>query len=146
MKNYHLPATIYLGLTVLGIILWLPFPEICHFIGASSIVYAFLFGAAYSKISFVALLWILFFVVNIVIWYIYGKKKNKYIYFFATVGLELLVSLVFICVKAFIANYTDIVIAIVGFVVRTVTCCILSYIGLKQKTKDRKTGDSLCEP
>lgn len=127
-KSYRSP-TLYLILTVLGIILWLPIPDISHFIGASSLVYAFLFGAADNSFSVIALLWILFFVINLVVWYVYGKKKNKYIYFFTVVGLELLVSLIFICVKVIIANYTDIIITVVGFVIRLISCCILAYIG-----------------
>lgn len=127
-KSYR-SATLYLILTVLGIILWLPIPDISHFIGASSLVYAFLFGAADNSFSVIALLWILFFVINLVVWYVYGKKKNKYIYFFTVVGLELLVSLIFICVKVIIANYTDIIITVVGFVIRLISCCILAYIG-----------------
>ena len=135
MNRSYWSATLYLILTVFGIILWLPIPEISHFIGASSLVYAFLFGVADNNFSFIALLWILFFVINLVVWYVYGKKKNKYIYFFAIVGLELIVSLVFICIKVSIANYTDIIITIVGFVIRLISCCILAYIGQRRKTK-----------
>lgn len=129
MNRRYWSATLYLILTVLGIILWLPIPEISHFIGASSLVYAFLFGVADHNFSFIALLWILFFIVNLAVWYVYGKKKNKYIYFFATVGLELLVSLGFICIKVITANYTDIIIAMAGFVIRLISCCILAYLG-----------------
>ena len=137
MNKCKLSATIYLILTVIGIILWLPIPEIIHFTGASSLVYAFLFGVAYNSFALIALLWILFLVINLIVWYIYGIKNNKFFPFFIIVGIDLMASIGCICFKVFIANYTDLLVVTVGCAIRLVYCLCLAYIGLN----DNKTGD-----
>lgn len=129
IRNSRLPINVYMFATLLTIILWIPFPETCHFLGASSLIYAFLFavGSNNSMIAVLALLWIPLLGVNLIIWFVYAMKKHVSFPFIITVGSDLLISLLIIFSKVYSENYTDLGITITGYVIRLTFFCWMVY-------------------
>lgn len=141
LNKKHIPSILYVFFTVLVVVLWIPFPEICHFMGASSIIYAFLFavGAEPGFLFFLALVWIPALVINLFIWFVFASKRDKYLPFNTVVACDLLVSILILGSKIQARNYSDLGIALVGFTIR------LSYffwmINFQRTVQKGGTGD-----
>ncbi len=123
MNHYKrlMPLNLYMVLT-LGIgILWIIIPEIAHFAGASSMIYAFIFavGSERGLTAYLAIAWIPFCMINLIVWYIYAVKSGKLIPFIVITGADLLVSICIICAKICANNDTDLGITLAGFISRT---------------------------
>ncbi len=72
-----LPVNLYLLMTLPGMVLWLPFPDVIYFMGASSPVYVFVFvvGAERFLIGIMALAWIAIVTICIIVFYILACKS-----------------------------------------------------------------------
>lgn len=121
-KNNFLMIKLYFLATIFVFICWIPFPETCHFMGASSLVYAFLLavGCEQRFLSILVASWIPILFINLVIWFVFALKKHKSFPFLVVVGADLLVSLLIICYKVYSSNSTDLGITILGFTIRMV--------------------------
>ena len=133
---------LYVILTLLALLLWIPFPAIIHFMGASSLLYAFLFAVGVGKCwaSYVAIAWIPVFCVGLVFSCCVARKYLKHIPFCIIAGLELIVTLFFILFKVVGGNNNQLVIMLLGFIVRIVcyvwmVCCVHSTQS-RSNTKD----------
>jgi len=116
--------------SIVGIAVWIPFPDVIDFTGAASLSYAFLFavGVGKSLISYLALAWIPVFIICAVVSYIVARRKQKYTPFGVVVVLELLVSLAFIIAKLAVGHYTGIWLFALGFILRAVLFAIALLI------------------
>lgn len=85
---------IYAFIVLFGIIMWIPFPDLGHIIGASSLIQAFLLagGDVPRWVGYLCLIWIGIFLAALVISYIVACRKNKYKPMLYVMGMELLVA------------------------------------------------------
>ena len=114
---------VYIVWVILGIVLWVPFQDLSHFIGASSIIYSVLFaiGIESSFVGHLLLLYIPIFIGCLVFSYILARFKNKFLPFVFLAGIEIIVSLLFILCKIFILKNTfEITMLWGGFFVRSI--------------------------
>ena len=118
---------IYMLLILLNVALWIPFHNIVHYFGASSLIYAFLFAVSGISLvlSYFSILWMIAFPVGIVVCFLIAIVKKYYVPFYVAVAVELFVSLVFLVIKLFIHNYTDIFQASIGLVIRVLFFAIM---------------------
>ena len=121
---------LYFIMAFSGFILWIPFPELVHFMGPSSLYYALLFaiGIGRSLMSCLALTWILLCIIALTFGYIMARRKQMYTPFILIVSLELAVSLLFAIFKITSANYTDLKIILIGFCIRLLYYMVMLYL------------------
>lgn len=115
-----IPSSIYVIFTFLMLLMWIPIPEVCHFLGASSAIHAFLFavGSNHRLLAYLALSWIPIFIANLIVWFIFAVKKEKYLPFNVVVACDLFVSLLIIGSKIQAGNYSDLGLTLVGYTIR----------------------------
>ena len=120
LNRQLIPSVLYVIFTILNIFLWFPFPEICHFMGASSVIYAFLLavGTDQQLLAYLAVIWIPIFITSLFICFIFVLVRKRYLPFLLIVGFELLVSMFILGIKITTHNYSDLGIAIIGYVIR----------------------------
>lgn len=121
---------IYFISILFGIVLWRICPETVHFIGASSIVYAFLIalGTGRGLIAFFALGWIFIFIIAGIVCYVFAMRRGFLLPIKVLAGLELIASLLCIAFKLFIKNYIDLKLAFWGLAVRTLLYLFMFFI------------------
>lgn len=127
---------LYTAIIILSIVFWIIHPtDIIHFVGASSLAYAFLIAMAIGRCftSFLLLAWIPLFLIGIIICCLIAIKKKKYSCFSVTIGLEILVSLLLVLVKLFVLGNTySITILVIGLLVRSIICGGIIFYLLKR--------------
>ena len=124
-NKLYLSIKIFLVGCILGLFLWIPIPEISHFIGVSSITYVFLLAVGSIKpiLLVLALSWIGLYAVNLVIWFIFAIKCRKPLPLLVTIGADMLISLLVIFYKIHSGNNTDLGLSISGFIIRFAYYC-----------------------
>lgn len=130
----------YIASVILGLILWFPFPAVADFVGASSLIYSFLYamGMGASWFSYLVLAWIPIYLLSIVVCCIIAKKKQSYVPFCVTVGMDLLVSLAFIVQIIVTLNCADMLTLEIGLVVRTFVYILAVYYMLMHSRRETK--------
>ena len=115
------PFTAYIVLSFFSIVIWIPFPKLCHFGGASSIIYSLVFVlSGESKcLSYVFLIWLPMFISFLIVSYFILRKKQKCMPFLLASGVDLILSLLFLIYKILISNYIELIPMILGLVIRT---------------------------
>lgn len=119
---------IYMIMVLLGILLWLPFPELAHIIGACSIVQAFLIAVGDIPplwLSYLSLIWIVVFCLSLVISYIVACWKNKYKPILSIMGIELLVAASIIFYLIWLREFYLFPVILTGYIIR-----FLYFIGV----------------
>ena len=105
--NKELPITIYFIMTIICILLWVPFHDLCHLAGAVSIIYSFLFAVGIHNqfFRYIALVWGPLLMLSLIISYIIAAKRRKYLPFLVVAGTDLTVLVLLIGYKLLRSNY-----------------------------------------
>ena len=120
---------VYMVMVLLGILLWLPFPDAGHIIGASSIIQAFLIavGDTAQWIKYLSLSWILIFCFFLIWSYIVACKKNKYKPVILLMGIELIIAGIII-VYFILCWYSEyLFIMLTGYIIRFLYFMLVVY-------------------
>lgn len=125
---------IYIGLTILNLLLFIPLPDTSHLIGASSIAQSFVFalGVDNTFIAIFCMLWLLLYPIALIICYVYAIKGKK-IPMLITVAADIAFTLFVLVCKLFLNNYTDIHYISLGFLCRAAYYWLI----LRKFKKDR---------
>lgn len=120
----------YMIMILLGIVLWIPFPEIGSVIGATSVIHAFLIavGDAHEWMRYLALIWILVFAVFVTVAYFLVCTKRRYTPFIVIVGMELLIAGAFVVYKICCGNDYKWIMILVGYIIRFLYCTLIFHI------------------
>lgn len=126
---------IYVAMSFLGILLWIPFDWPVYFTGGSSVVMAFLYGVGATKQWGVicALVWMLTFAAALIVAYAIAWKKQKYIPFLAVAAVDLLASVFSIAYKVSIDNQYGFAELIAGTILRLAFYVLLIHFVHKEK-------------
>ena len=120
---------IYILSVILGSVLWMIYPSnLVHFFGASSVVYSFVLATSLGRCltSYLLLAWIILFPLFLLVSFLTAKKKQSYTLFIISAGVELVVSIVQLVLKALIAGYYLFFFMIFAFIVKC--CCFLGIV------------------
>ena len=111
---------IYMIMVLIGILLWIPFPEFGNVIGASSLIHSFLLvvGDTTKWIKCLSLIWILTFCLLLVGSYIVARKTKKYKMIIWVSGIELLIAGIIIFYIFFTGYYYNIISILIGYIIR----------------------------
>ena len=101
MKRESILSILYFAGTFLGCISWVLCFEIYHFLGASSIVYSFIFAVATESavMTIVYLFWLLLLLSALIFTFVIALKKHFFIPFWIVTGADL-------CFSLFVALYS----------------------------------------
>ena len=88
--NFNVSIKIFITICIIGLILWILIPESGHYLGASSITYVFLLAVGSDKpiLLVLGLSWIVFYIINLVIWFVLAIKCSKPLPFLVVVGVD----------------------------------------------------------
>lgn len=85
---------IYFTMSLLSVLLWIPFPELSYLFHLNSTILAFLFAVSENSVwgLYTILVWGLIFVSLYSIGFILAEKRQAFLLFIITSGLDLLIS------------------------------------------------------
>ena len=111
---------IYMIMVVLGILLWIPFPELGHVIGATSIIQSFLLvvGDTTKWVKYLSLIWLLIFSLSLTGSYIVVCVKKKYKAIILIMGIELLIAGIIVFYMICSGSYYNMITLIMGYLIR----------------------------
>ena len=117
-KQFNIFASIYMFLTLLGLLCFFPKFEISILICSNSMVLAFLHAVGYDNrfVGFILLTWIFAYLIALIVIYILCIKKNKYKHFVFIVGANAIAMLIFTILKVLAENYIGLKNCIIGMV------------------------------
>ncbi len=134
-----LTALLYIVMIVFGqfVCLFIFPSNILHFIGASSLVYAYILPAGLGPgiLSDLMTCWIVIFLICIIICIIKGVRTTDYSNLCFLIGMELVVTFMMVLVKLLILNNTEAIgIYIIGNIIRCSINLIIILILTKRLT------------
>ena len=122
-------------LVVLGILLWIPFPELGHVVGATSIIQSFLLvvGDTSIWVKYLSLIWILIFLLSLTGSYIVVCVKKKYNATILTIGIELLIAGIIIFYMICSGSYYNIITSIAGYLIRSLYFVLICFNYVRER-------------
>ncbi len=101
--------TIYALLTVVSVIMWIPYPDSVHFFGCASLVQSFVIAVSLENIilSRIILSWLFVFSVLLLTFYFIATIKKKFFPFIVVAGLDIIMSLMLASICIFTSDYIN---------------------------------------
>ena len=126
-------SRIYGVSTLIGLIMWIPFPNMGHYLGAASITQIFVCAVScngkFAFISSMVLLLAVLVSLLIALYFAYNKKTYKLL--IIMVWLDVIISVLLMFHKLFTSNYTNMLHMVLGLLLR----CLFAFL-LSHKTKE----------